>query len=94
MERMSQQASHTIYRNRSGAAMRPPLRTGAEIPAYNDSILQRLQQVATQLLTPQGSPWRDDVFQRCCALRQRPLSETWLREDLPASSSHYDLLHI
>lgn len=45
MERMSQQASHTIYRNRSGAAMRPPLRTGAEIPAYNDSILQRLQQV-------------------------------------------------
>jgi len=52
MEQMSKQASHTVYRNRSGSTGRPQLRPGApqlhagvDVPAYDESILERLQQV-------------------------------------------------
>ena len=50
MEQMSKQASHTVYR--SAASMRPHMRTGlpqmngtVDSPAYDESILERLQEV-------------------------------------------------
>ncbi len=71
MERMSQQATHTVYRSRSGTATRPQLRaglpqlhTGTDVPAYDDSILERLQQV---LLSPMGvESLSDETVRRHC----------------------------
>ena len=55
MEQMSKQASHTVYR--SAASMQPHLRTelpqmngAVDSPAYDESILERLQEVCLKPL--------------------------------------------
>lgn len=90
MERMSQQASHTIYRNRSGAAMRPRLRSGAEVPAYDESILQRLQQVATL----RHNSTKHNRRAHCVSGMLYILTESFLSQErtascLPLSAKHH-----